>query len=209
MVDAARRRRWDEHLDAAVADLLAHDSRVRDLSVIARADGGVVHLTGDVADPGQLAVLRRLIGRLAGVHGVWDRVRIAGREPVVLDLGCGGYKQYPTNIGVDRRRTPAVAVEADLTAPLPFADAAIDRIFLVHVLEHLVDYLPLVDECHRVLTQGGMLHVLSPWWRHVNAVAGNSFVLSAYGSNFGSMFIILKPFSERRSSGMHADVIIV
>ena len=32
--------------------------------------------------------------------------------------------------------------------------------------------------------------------KHVNAVAGNSFVLSAYGSNFGSMFIILDDFDE-------------
>jgi multidrug efflux pump len=33
---------------------------------------------------------------------------------------------------------------------------------------------------------------------HINGIAGNSFVLSAYGSNFGSMFIILKGFEERR-----------
>src|SRR4029453_19164618 len=35
---------------------------------------------------------------------------------------------------------------------------------------------------------------------NVNSVAGNSFQLSAYGSNFGSMFIILKSFDERRHS---------
>ena len=34
--------------------------------------------------------------------------------------------------------------------------------------------------------------------KNVNAVAGNSFVLSAYGSNFGSVFIILKGFDYRR-----------
>jgi multidrug efflux pump len=33
---------------------------------------------------------------------------------------------------------------------------------------------------------------------HTTSIAGNSFVLSAYGSNFGSMFIILKPFDVRR-----------
>jgi SAM-dependent methyltransferase len=175
-MDAARRQRCDAHLDAAVGEFLAHDPRLRGLAVTARADGGVVHLTGDLADPEQLALLRRLVGLLAGVHGVWDRVRVAGRAPVVLDLGCGGYKQYPTNVGVDRRPSSAVGVRADLTAPLPFADAAADRIFLVHVLEHLVDYLPLVDECHRVLKPGGVLHVLSPWWRHVNAVADPTHV---------------------------------
>jgi len=42
---------------------------------------------------------------------------------------------------------------------------------------------------------------------HVNAIAGNSFVLSAYGSNYGSMFVILKEFKDRRSKALGADVV--
>ncbi|MGH4025822.1 MAG: hypothetical protein ACRDRV_14695 [Pseudonocardiaceae bacterium] len=38
-------------------------------------------------------------------------------------------------------------------------------------LRHPPDFLPLIDECHRVLRPGGVLHLLAPWWRHVNAVA--------------------------------------
>jgi len=34
--------------------------------------------------------------------------------------------------------------------------------------------------------------------RSANAIAGNSFVLSAYGSNFGSVFLILRDFDYRR-----------
>lgn len=166
----------DADLDEAVAGLLAHDRRVAGLAVRGRADGGVVHLAGEVDEPEQLLLLRGLVGRLAGVHAVWDRVRVGGRDPVVLDLGCGDQRQDPGAVGVDRRRTPSTAVLADLAAPLPFADACADRVFLVHVLEHLVDFLPLVDECHRVLRPGGVLHVLSPWWRHVNAVADPTHV---------------------------------
>ncbi len=44
--------------------------------------------------------------------------------------------------------------------------------------------------------------------KHTNAVAGNSFVLSAYGSNFGSMFIILDGFENRRHPDLYADRII-
>jgi multidrug efflux pump len=40
---------------------------------------------------------------------------------------------------------------------------------------------------------------------HVSAVAGNSFVLSAYGSNFGSMFVILEGFDKRRAKELSAD----
>jgi hydrophobe/amphiphile efflux-1 (HAE1) family protein len=48
----------------------------------------------------------------------------------------------------------------------------------------------------------------TPGVTHVNAVAGNSFVLSAYGSNFGSMFVILDSFDKRRSDpSLHADAI--
>ncbi len=44
--------------------------------------------------------------------------------------------------------------------------------------------------------------------KNVNSVAGNSFMLSAYGSNFGSMFIILKGFDERKSHDLYADEIM-
>src|SRR5207253_4583801 len=42
---------------------------------------------------------------------------------------------------------------------------------------------------------------------HCNAIAGNSFVLSAYGSNFGSMFVILDGFENRRDPKLTADAI--
>ena len=44
--------------------------------------------------------------------------------------------------------------------------------------------------------------------KNVNAVAGNSFLLSAYGSNFGSMFIILDAFDARRAPELNADAIL-
>ena len=47
----------------------------------------------------------------------------------------------------------------------------------------------------------------TPGVGHVNSVAGNSFVLSAYGSNFGSMFIILDPFEKRLRPESYPDVV--
>ncbi len=170
-LSARRQARYDEFLDAAAADLLDHHARLRDLDLLSGADGGVLHLAGEVDTPAELALARDVLGRLAGVHAVWDRVRVAGREPVIVDVGCGETVQYPGNVGVDRRRTPAVQVVADVGHGLPFASGLLDRVFAVHVLEHLADFLPLVDECHRVLRDDGVLHVLAPWWRHANAVA--------------------------------------
>lgn len=48
----------------------------------------------------------------------------------------------------------------------------------------------------------------TPGVKNVNSVAGNSFVLSAYGSNFGSMFIILDPFEKRHHKDLKADAIL-
>ena len=171
-----RTRLVDRTVAAAAADLLTHHAGLHHLDVRAHVDGGVVHLTGAVADGSELDRVRCAVGRLAGVHAVWSRVEVGGRAPVALDLGCGGQRQFPDSFGVDLRVTPEVAVQAELSRRLPFRDAAVDRIHVVHLLEHLVDFLPLVDECHRVLRPGGVLHVMSPWWRHVNAVADPTHV---------------------------------
>ncbi len=48
----------------------------------------------------------------------------------------------------------------------------------------------------------------TPGVKNVNSVAGNSFALSAYGSNFGSMFVILKDFAERRSPDLYSEEIL-
>jgi SAM-dependent methyltransferase len=173
---AERLRTVDGFLTEAWADLARHDDRLRPLAVEVRFDRGVAHLTGEVADPAGLRLVRDLVGRLAGVLGVWCKVRVAGRAPVVVDLGCGATKQWPGNLGLDIYPAPGVNAVADLSGSLPLADDSVDVFFAVHILEHLIDFLPLLDECHRVLRPGGVLHVMSPWWRHVNAVADPTHV---------------------------------
>jgi multidrug efflux pump len=43
---------------------------------------------------------------------------------------------------------------------------------------------------------------------HTLGVSGQSFVANAVSSNFGGMFIILKPFDERHGAGERADAVI-
>jgi SAM-dependent methyltransferase len=175
-VSAGRWAQIDRYLAEAVGDVFAHDDRLTGSGVAVRFDRGVAHLTGEVDDVKELRLVRDLCGRLAGVCGVWSRVRVGGREPRILDLGCGRTKQYPGNIGMDCKPSPAVDVVADLRHGVPAETGSADTVFAVHVLEHLVDFLPLVDECHRVLRPDGVLHVISPWWRYVNAVADPTHV---------------------------------
>lgn len=173
---ARRQAQVDQHLERAAADLLTQHARLAGLAIAARVDGGVAHLTGRVDSPGDLMVVRELLGRLAGVHAVWDRVHVAGRRPRAVDLGCGDTRQYDGNVGLDCRVGNGVHALADVARPLPLADASVDAVFAVHVLEHLIDWLPTVAECHRVLRPGGVLHVMSPHWGHVNAVADPTHV---------------------------------
>lgn len=106
----------DRYLASAVTELLAPHlgpgGRLRGAKVAVRFDRGVAHLAGEVARPAQLRLVRDLIGRLGGVLAVWSRVRVAGRAPVILDLGCGDTTQYPENIGLDLRAAEAVNVRA-------------------------------------------------------------------------------------------------
>ncbi len=44
-----------------------------------------------------------------------------------------------------------------------------------------------------------------PGVRYTQTISGQSFLLSAFGSNFGSMFIILDDFSKRRGPGLYGD----
>jgi SAM-dependent methyltransferase len=175
-VNRRRRELLDRDLEEAAADLLGHDPRLRSLDVRVRFDGSVAHVEGRVDNEADLAVLRELLGRLAGVLAVWDRVRVGDAEPRVIDLGCGDVKQHPDNLGFDVWPTPSVDVVIDLTDGVPLTDESVDQVFAVHVLEHLPDFLPLLHECHRILRPGGVLHVLAPWWRHVNAVADPTHV---------------------------------
>jgi multidrug efflux pump len=48
----------------------------------------------------------------------------------------------------------------------------------------------------------------TPGVRYTTSVAGNSFLLSSYGSNFGSMFIILDPFEERPTPDLRSEAVL-
>jgi SAM-dependent methyltransferase len=96
-------------------------------------------------------------------------VTVGDRELAVADIGCGATKQVDGAIGVDAVPLPGVDVVASVDAGLPFADESFDHVFAIHVLEHVEDMLRAMAELHRILRPTGLLHVLAPWWRHVNA----------------------------------------
>jgi SAM-dependent methyltransferase len=174
----ASRGQWlDRLLAADVADVLANDRRTAQLDLAVAVHRRVAHVEGEVRDHDELELVRMLTRRVAGLLAVWDLVRVAGEPELrVVDAGCGETKQVPWAIGVDVVARPGVDVVADLDEGLPFDSGSIDRLFAVHVLEHVGDMLAVMREFHRVLRPTGLLHVLTPLWRHVNAVADPTHV---------------------------------
>ena len=170
----ALRDRW---LEDTVQGLLEHDSRLSGLDVHVRFDGGVAHVDGRVPTEQHRERLRESVCSLRGVYAMWDGVLVGEQERLcALDIGCGGTKQRTTSFGIDRYPAAGVDVLADLTGSLPFADGSVDRVYAVHVLEHVLDLVPLMNELHRVLRDDGVLHVLSPHWQSVAAVGDPTHV---------------------------------
>jgi SAM-dependent methyltransferase len=170
----ALRDRW---LEDVVVELLVHDDRLRGLDVRVRLDGGVAHAEGRVPTQDDRERLREAVCALRGVYAFWDGLVVGDRGPLrTLDVGSGGTKQKATSAGVDLFRAPGVDVVADVRSRLPFADASVDRIYAVHVLEHVLDLVAVMNEAHRILADDGVLHVLSPHWQAIGAVADPTHV---------------------------------
>jgi len=81
-----------------------------------------------------------------------------------INLGCGkNYLEGWTNL--DRFPGFRVDVSHNLELPLPFPSASCSEINAFHILEHIVNFVPLVNECHRVLSPEGLFHIRVPWFQ--------------------------------------------
>jgi len=80
---------------------------------------------------------------------------------VKLNVGCGNdIKEGYVNI--DHIALDGVDVVHDLNVlPLPFESDSVDEILCLDVLEH-IDYIPLLQDFHRILKKGGKIIVRTP-----------------------------------------------
>jgi SAM-dependent methyltransferase len=105
-----------------------------------------------------------------------------------VHLGCGrtildGW------INVDAKQLPGVDLVADLDhcrdVPLPFDSDSIDEFLASHVIEHLVNPLPFMQELHRVAKAGAKAVFRVPYGSSDDAYEDPTHVRQYFLNSFG------------------------
>lgn len=107
-------------------------------------------------------------------------------KTIKLDLACGKDKCDPSYIGVDIVKLDGVDVVHNLDSFLwPWDNDSVDEIFCKNYIEHVGDLIKFMNECGRILKQGGKITLIAPYyssiraWQdptHVRAISEASFL---------------------------------
>lgn len=122
-----------------------------------------------------------------------------------LHLGCGrNYKQGWVNL--DLISADGVDVVADLddcaATPLPFPDDHFDEILGSHLLEHIRNPLPLMQELHRISSNGAKAIFHTPYGGSDDAFEDPTHVRQYFLQSYG---YFSQPFYWRADYGYRGD----
>lgn len=84
--------------------------------------------------------------------------------PIRLNLGCGPKKKQKAGyINIDGRKSvkPDRVINLEL-AKLPFGTSSVDEICASHLLEHIRNFIPLMEEMHRVCKPNAKVTIDAP-----------------------------------------------
>ena len=86
-----------------------------------------------------------------------------------LDIGCGRAKTAGA-FGIDLQPGPGVDLVHDLNRlPWPLESDRFERVICSHVLEHLTDLVPVLNEIHRVSRPGARVQIVTPHFSSLNS----------------------------------------
>jgi 2-polyprenyl-3-methyl-5-hydroxy-6-metoxy-1,4-benzoquinol methylase len=90
----------------------------------------------------------------------------------VLNLGCGFCNRSKGEVGIDSDQTckPNILWDLDKT-PWPIDSGKFDKIVSIHVLEHLVNIVDVMNEAWRILKPGGTFFIRVPEYPTLGAIA--------------------------------------
>jgi hypothetical protein len=90
------------------------------------------------------------------------RDEIAAGRPIRLNLGVGR-RPRDGYYGLDWIEAPGVDLVADLNEPLSeLPNNSVEAIYTHHTVEHVVNFLPLLKEIHRVVIPDGRVEIVAP-----------------------------------------------
>lgn len=82
----------------------------------------------------------------------------AGRSPRV------GY------INIDTISFPGINIICNINGfSLPFSDSCFSEILIEHTLEHIHNFIPLMEEIHRIGVNGAIVYITTPYYRYEGA----------------------------------------
>ncbi len=87
----------------------------------------------------------------------------------ILDFGCG-LRKRPGAIGIDVNPRSHADVIHDLNRfPYPFPNNQFDEIICDNIIEHLDDFLTVMEELHRIAKPSALVTVVVPFYSHQQA----------------------------------------
>lgn len=84
-------------------------------------------------------------------------------KPVIVDIGCG-VRKVDGALGLDRRRQPGVDLVCDFERALPLKTGSVDVVYMSHIIEHIRDLIPFMEEIYRVCRPGAEVRVVAPYY---------------------------------------------
>lgn len=92
-----------------------------------------------------------------------------------LNLGCGNdYMGGYINCDItDRVKVDKIV---DLEKKLPFEDNSIDEIICFHFLEHIKNFIPLMEEIYRICKNNAIIKIKVPYFAYPGAFADPTHV---------------------------------
>lgn len=90
-----------------------------------------------------------------------EKVKVA--STIKLNLGCG-HKKKEGYINIDNRKEvePDMVVDFE-KGKLPFDMSTVDEIYISHLLEHIHNFIPFMEEMYRVLKPHGKVAIKAPY----------------------------------------------
>lgn len=122
-----------------------------------------------------------------------------------LNLGCG-FNILPGWVNLDITPADGVDVVFDLETcrqnRIPLEDGSVDQILCSHVLEHISDILPLMEELYRIASPDCMLTIRVPHASSDDAFGDPTHVRFFVADSF---YAFGQPYYWRASYGYQAD----